>query len=446
MTDQNPIAQHTVLYVVAAYPSVSETFVWREVEHLRRLGIHVLVATLRPVDQPASGVRAADITVYGPATAATLWAAAGELVRHPIATAKTLLTAGKDALFPGEPTALLQRLKSLVQAIASIGLVGRLRSESIDHVHAHFAHAPASIAMYSSLQLGKPWSFTGHANDLFQRRHLLRRKLERASGVACISRWHREFYQQQLDNPRSNFEIIRCGVDLPTASTRELFSESSIRIVSVGRLVEKKGFATLVDAYSDLAVRFPGKFRLTIAGDGPMSDVLRRQSQASGALPPVEFTGSLDHAEVKDLVASSDLFVLACQQDASGDKDGIPVVLMEAMAAGIPTISGDIETIRELIQDGENGRLVPGKDTAALADAITDLAFAPDRARALASAGRQRVATEFATAVNLRRLLNLFDFPAGSVTPPPSAPSEQIVDDLQNHIVETSHHSHKLVP
>ena len=133
---------------------------------------------------------------------------------------RTLAAGLHDACAPGEVTPLATRLKALAQAVVGVGLGGRLRraKKRPQHLHAHFAHAPATLAMYAALQLDVSFSFTGHANDLFERRGLLKRKLERASFVACISEWHRGFYSAVLHrdtkaDPLVAFPVVRCGVD-----------------------------------------------------------------------------------------------------------------------------------------------------------------------------------------------------------------------------------------
>ena len=177
-------------------------------------------------DAPAAPPSLADLeagrqTVYGSGRAATLAGAAAELLTHPLRSAATLAAAAGDAIRPGEATGVAARVKTLGQALAGLGLARRLRRARVRHVHCHFAHAPASVGMYAAVQLGVPFSFTGHANDLFQRRAGLRAKLRRAAFVACISRWHRSFYESIFPDGSDKYAVVRCGVDVEGWTPRE---------------------------------------------------------------------------------------------------------------------------------------------------------------------------------------------------------------------------------
>ncbi len=204
-----------------AVPGASETFVYREVRALRERGWTVHAVTLNDPAEPGQAafvdLERGLLRVYGTAKGATLAAAGAEAFLHPLRSLGTLLLAAADATFPGEKASLGDRVKGIAQAIAGIGLARRLRKHGVRHLHSHFAHAPASVGMYAAWQAAIPFSFTGHANDLFQRRALLRRKLSRAAFVACISEWHRTFYRALAPEGEAEpgkYPVIRCGVDI----------------------------------------------------------------------------------------------------------------------------------------------------------------------------------------------------------------------------------------
>ena len=385
-------ATFPIAYVAGQFPLRSETFVWREVEELRRRGWPVFTFGLhRPAGQ----------------TPKPLWDLLGETRFVYEGTGRLtnpLNRALPDMLFPGEPTGLRDRLKLPFQVEAGATLAGWLRDLGVRHVHAHFAHAPASVAMYAAADLGVPFSFTGHANDLFRRRQLLRRKLERAAFVACISDWHRNLYQSI--HPGGRYEVIRCGVpmadyDLPPADG----TPGRLRVLSVARLVAKKGLDTLVRA-----ARGMEGVTVTVAGDGPMREELERL-----AGPNVAFAGAVDPAAVPGLLAGHDAFALPCRPSDDGDRDGIPVALMEAMAAARPAVAGDLPAVRELIGDGATGRLVPASaDPAPLAAVLRAWRDDPGQRRRLGEAGRGRVAAEFSLAGNVGRLEAAFRAARGS--------------------------------
>jgi glycosyltransferase involved in cell wall biosynthesis len=398
----------TIAYVSSQFPLRSETFVYREVRGLRSRGRDVVAVTLYPPTDPppaADDLVRGRLMVYGFAKVATLHAASREAVSHPLRSLRTMLTAWKDVLLPREPMTVKARLKLPVQATAALGLAHRLRARGVRHVHAHFAHAPATVAMYAARQLGVPFSFTGHANDLFQRRTLLKRKLRRAAFVGCISQWHRGFYRSICRRDDEDYPVIRCGVDVDAfaPADREHDPSKPLAVLTVCRLVEKKGVDTLLRA---LHAFDPAgeRWRLTIAGDGPQRSRLETLASELQVGSAVRFLGAVDNDAVRDLLGGSDVFALPCRVDSAGDKDGIPVVLMEAMACGVPVIAGDLEAIRELIEHEKSGLLVDGSRVEPTRDAIARLADAELLRRALAHAGRVRVREEFSLQTTLDRL------------------------------------------
>jgi len=430
----------TVAYISSMFPLPSETFVYREVRGLRRMGWRVPAISLNPT--PANLSIDPDLLVdrtvlYTPATIGRIIA---EKFTHPLRALKTMFAALGDMIFPGEPMRFGQRLKIPFQAMAAIGLARLLRREGVSRIHCHFAHAPTTVGMYAAMQLGIPFSFTGHANDLFQRRALLKKKLQRADFVACISRWHRDWYQTIWPDNAGKYEVIRCGVNVdqfhpataahfpspgtpgegqggglpgedrtdtskppPHPSPGVPGEGEKLRIVTLCRLVEKKGVDTLIRAAAELRKKMD--LELVIAGNGP--DEARLRSIAGDAAW-IKWLGAVDNSTVPKLFNASDIFALPCRADSHGDKDGIPVVLMEAMACGLPAVSGDLPAIRELIEDGVNGMLVDGNNPTQLAARLESLAKDPALRSRLGIKGREHVIEEFAETPNLRRLEKRF--------------------------------------
>ena len=414
MIDDKRPGARSIAYLAAQLPALSETFVYREIRELRRRGWGVSAATLNP-PAPAPGGGAPDplhdlreglIVLYGRRAASTLGAAVLEMVRRPNRSAATLLTAVRDALRPGESLSVPGRIKLVVQAVAALGLARALRPRDVRHIHCHFAHAPTTVGMYAAVQLGIPFSFTGHANDLFQRRALLGRKLERARFVACISRWHRAFYSEIYGRNPDKYVLVRCGVDvtewLPRDPGRAV--GPTFRVLTVCRLVEKKGTDTLIEALHELGLRVHGAWELTVAGDGPDRDRLGALARRLGCEDSIRWLGSVENSRVRQLLAQADVLALPCRADSSGDRDGIPVVLMEAMACGVPVIAGDLPAIRELVDGRKAGLLVPGANPSMLAEALARVRSDPALRRSLSVGGRTVVEDEFALAENVSRL------------------------------------------
>jgi colanic acid/amylovoran biosynthesis glycosyltransferase len=392
-----------VLYLSSVLPKRSETFVYREILGLQALGLKIGVASLNQPERDLGEdaldrMGAGAVTVYAAGYGRLLLDALDFLIFHPLRGATVIATATMDALFAGD-LKLRDRPKVVFQGLAALALARRLARCSYTHIHIHMAHAAATVGMYAAKALRIPFSFTGHAADLFRERCLLEQKLRRAAFVACISKWHRDWYRTICNRPDGDYPVIRCGVDVPVAPLPGR-SDPPLTLLGLGRLVPKKGFDMLIEACRILV---DGGIALdcTIAGDGP--ELARLRSLADGL--PVNFPGAVAHRDVPSLLEGKDVFVLPCRISRDGDRDGIPVVLMEAMAQGICAVSGDLPTIRELISDNRNGCLVAPGDADSLASCLRKLAADPALRASLAREGRKCIEEEFSSAKNLDRML-----------------------------------------
>lgn len=396
-----------VLYIAARFPTLSETFVYREVLALQKAGWIVHTAGLRAGDDVDAGealARLADktVVVYN-GWIGILRDAFLESCTSPIRTVQTWCRIVGDALFQKD-VPLEKRPALFVQGVAALALARRIRQKGIRHIHAHMAHAPATLAMLVAYQLGVPFSFTGHAADLFRDRVLLNAKLKRAAFVACISLWHRAFYQSVVRREESCYPVVRCGVDpeeFVPATGREV-SQKPV-ILGVGRLVRKKGFDVLLRALKNLR---DGQvsFSCDLVGDGPERASLQSLCEELQLKDAVQFHGARSNHEIREMMQNADLFVLPCRVSQSGDRDGIPVVFMEAMASGLCCISGDLPTIRELIRDHETGFLVPPEDVDALTDCMKGILQDGEQRQRMAAAGRIWVRNEFSIQTNVARM------------------------------------------
>jgi colanic acid/amylovoran biosynthesis glycosyltransferase len=398
-----------VLYIAATLPKLSETFVYREFFALRERGVCVLAASVHPPERRLGDARldalaAEAIPVYWLGSR-WLWAhALAEFARHPARAARTMALGLRDAIL-GQDLTPARRPRVIYQAFA--GLAHRVRPRRIAHIHAHMAHVPASIAMYAARQLRVPFSFTGHANDLFPSRALLKEKLRRAAFAACISQWHRELYRSIQSLPDERLPIVRCGVDIPRQPAAE--SHAGVRILTVGRLIPKKGFDVLVDAVASLLRSDPNLgLSCRIVGEGPERTGLEQQIRILGLQDHIDLAGPMPNADVLAALSDADLFVLPCRVEPGGDRDGIPVVLMEAMARGVCVVSGDLPAIRELILHARTGLLAPPGDATALAAAMETLIRDRALRAKLAGQGRERVAQEFSSGMNAARIMAAF--------------------------------------
>lgn len=412
-----------ILYLAGCLPTRSETFVYREVFALRELGVRVRTASVHAParaldDGPLEALAAETLAIYPRGVAGILADAAAELAARPARTAGTIARAVRDAITADDARGL-RRAKVLWQALAALSLARRVRPDRIAHVHAHMAHVPATIAMYAARQLGIGFSFTGHANDLFPNRSLLRPKLARAAWVQCISRWHRDFYRSIVPRPDEDYPVVRCGVDTRLHTPPPPSDRPELAVLAVGRLVEKKGFDVLIEAAGDLARAGGPPVRVRIAGGGEEEARLRRLVDS---LPPgasVELLGDTPNDRVMELMGEADLFVIPCRVAASGDRDGIPVVLMEAMSFGLPVIAGDLPAIRELVDGAGTGLLATPGDAASVADAVARVLRDRAMAERLGAGGRRRVEEEFGERTNVLRLSSAIEA-ASRATPAPA--------------------------
>lgn len=301
------------------------------------------------------------------------------------------------------------RAKLLIQFSAAIKLAHLMLEARCDHLHIHFAHVPTQIGMYASIMSGIPYTVTAHANDIYERPLLLRQKAERSKKFLTISEYNMQ-HLIKLGLPANKLALVRCGVSFQSQSwgvvEPQRHSADRVRVIgSLGRLVPKKGMATLIDSFASL-VDAGDDVRLEIAGDGPLRATLEDQVQALGLLDRVTFLGALPHDRVAEWMRSLGVFALACQRDERGDVDGIPVVLMEALSQAVPIVSTAVTGIPELVRDQVTGRLVPERDSAAMASALLEILRDRERAASMVAAGQTLVAQEFSREVNVRRLLN----------------------------------------
>lgn len=394
MAQPPPSLNLDIAYVGARLPSLSETFVYREFLGLRARGHRMTAVSVhQPERLQAKNLDALAteaVVVYSVRTLAYLPLALALNPRLAMAAARESLTADIHGA--------RHRLKYVLQSWMGLAVGRRLRYCGIQLVHAHLANVPATVGLHMARALGARFSFTGHAADLFVNRSALALKLHSAAFVAAISHWHQQFYNQIV--PSTPAPIVRCGVTLPA-----LGLEAGEGVVLVGRLVAKKGIDILLQAISRSEL---ASASVRIAGDGPEQCRLQHLADRLGVSNRVEFLGAVSHERSLDLIRGAALFVLPCRTASSGDRDGIPVVLMEAMAAARPVIAGQLPTIAELISDGENGLLVPPGDASALGAAISRLTNDPELGRQLGAAARARIAEEFSDEKNLDRLEHAF--------------------------------------
>jgi glycosyltransferase involved in cell wall biosynthesis len=272
------------------------------------------------------------------------------------------------------------------------------------HLHAHFSHDPTTVAFFASWLTGIPYSFSAHAKDMYtQNQDFLLRKIEKASFVVTCTEYNKGYLHQIAGMAAP---IFRCyhGVDLDFfVAPVKANSNPYPRILSIGRFVPKKGFLVLIRALHLL--REKGfNFGCTIIGSGPMENDLRKLILDLELGDCIELLSPMSQHELLQYYESADLFALASEVQDDGDRDGVPNVIVEAMAMEIPVVSTNVSGIPESVIHGENGILVPEKDPSALSEGIAAVLNQPEMARQFGRAGRKKVEQEFDSLRNVHRI------------------------------------------
>jgi glycosyltransferase involved in cell wall biosynthesis len=382
-----------VAYIVSLFPKISETFILREMLALRALGMEIVVVSLKrerePWMQPGSEIFL-PATIYPTSVFAAVGSLARLLLRRPLTVAR--ITGQIVASHLGHPAVLLKSLP-LVAVAARVSEL--LAQRGVDRVHAHWATYPALVAWAVGRLERLPYSITAHAHDIFLPNPMLRRKIEESAFTVTISEYNRRHLTELCgERAASKLHVIRCGIPLGEYRARDAEPPGPARIVSVGRLVDFKGFPTLLRAVAALRKR-----RLDVScdivGDGPMEAELRALVSSLGLDGSVRLHGALSQEQVRELLRGATCSVLACERGRDGQMDGIPVFLMEALALGVPAVTTRISGVPELVEDACTGLLVDPGDPESLAAALARLLSDTVLARQLAEAGRRRVERDF---------------------------------------------------
>ncbi len=367
-------------YVLKCYPRLSQTFILNEILAHERAGLDLEIFSLQP---PRDEPRHASVA----------------RVRAPV----SYLPPGEEAAPAdpsGEPGAAAQQARVLARLVGARG---------ITHLHAHFGNVATSVARLAAGIAGIPYSFTAHARDIFHQKVVpqqLRRKLAEARAVVTVSEFNLAYLRQHYGADASGVRRIYNGLDLDDFAYAEP-AERPRRVIAVGRLVEKKGFPDLVEACRILKRR--GRdFHCTLVGDGPQEAQLRSQVAAAGLDACVELIGLRRQDEVKRLVQAAAVLAAPCVVGEDGDQDGLPTVLLEAMALGTPCVTTDVTGIPEVLGDGASGLMVPQHAPRALADALERLLDDRSLRIALARSARALMASEFDIHRNSARIRTLF--------------------------------------
>lgn len=408
--------QATIGYLLKGYPRLSETFILNEIFQLEQSGLQLEIFALRNPQE--SHVHETVKKIKAPVT---------YISDYPWRFWQKFLSANLR-LFFSKPLTYLQSLKQAIQyslqqrdsspfkRFVQAAFMVKVHLEKhpsnagggITHLHAHFANDPTSMAYFVQQLSSIPFSFTAHAKDIYtQDQDFLQRKIGAAKFVITCTHYNHQLLTK-LGKDGTPIHPIYHGIDLDTFKSKpHIQFQATPHILSVGRLVPKKGFLILLDALHILASQGLD-FCCNIVGDGPQQAELQQRIDQLGLNGRVNLLGKMSQTTLRTHYETADIMALACQITEDGDRDGIPNVLVEAMAMGIPIVSTNISGIPELVEHNVTGLLAAQKDASGLAQALKNLILQPELGQELAQAGQDKIIGQFNVEANARRVSTLF--------------------------------------
>jgi|UniRef100_A0A7C3V1W6 glycosyltransferase involved in cell wall biosynthesis len=401
-----------IAYILLWFPEPTQTFILDEVNTMAGLGLDLTVYTLygpRPASRVA-GMAKVKTPVHH------LGVASARQVLH------SLARLSKD--FGPEAPALLRRVwvrrwrspetagEALWAALGGVHLAGRFQADGINHIHAPWANGPATAAWVASSLTGIPFSFCAHAHDIYPPDGALQEKLVAASFVRTISHANRRYLTGLVPEAAAKIVHLTYGAPLTSEPRQPWTPNPPFRLLALGRLVEKKGFPVLLAACRHL-MEWGVDFHLTLAGDGPERRRLMGLVQEYALGDRVTFLGHVPHNKVPELFRQADQFIMPCVVARQGDRDGLPNVILEALAFQVPVVATDVNGVNEAIIPGKTGWLVPPQQPRLLAQAMREALYQPEEAQRRAEQGRELVRREFDSTTNYARLKACLEKAAG---------------------------------
>ena len=400
----------SVGYVLNIFPDLTMTFVYRELMALRSAGVDIeAFSTWKPntdeLSQDSKDLVNDVFYIFPLHWFNFLKSHVAYLTTQPFVYFKTLWFC-----IANDYKTFRSRIRTMIHFCVAVYLAKEVQKKNIKHLHAHFAENATTLALIAARLIGVSFSFTAHAKDIFVNPILLPDKIKEAKFIIAISEYNRRYLQAFVatQDPIQKIHLVHCGIDVQKFSlTRGRSPNNQPVILSVGRLVEKKGYVYLIKACK-LLVAQGYDFRCVIVGNGPQETFLKRMVIENHLSEHVIFSGAVFQEDLINFFITSDIFVLPCIIAGDKDMDGIPVSLMEAMSMEIPPISTSISGIPELIEDLKTGLTVPPKDEKTLARAIGKLIEDEELRTKLGKAGRNKVIESFEIKKNTIRLYNIF--------------------------------------
>jgi len=399
--------------ILKGYPRISETFISNEILLLEKLGFAVHLFSMRNPRENFSHDSIKKIRAKVDYLPETLIKPLPRLLYHNLFLAIKKPGLYSEALKIAYRRFLRTHKSATIKHLLQAGYLAHrfLPASGVTHLHAHFAHSPTSVTMFASHLTGLPYSFTAHAVDIYTSNPAqLREKIQQARFVITCTEYNRNHLSTLSDGAATPIHRIYHGIDTGLFSGNCEDTQNPVepyRILTVARFTAKKGLPTVLKALKQLSDR---KIPLTytLIGDGDEREKILALIKTLGLTSVTRWLGTQPHHVVLEHYQKADLFVLGCEVASNGDRDGIPNVLLESMAMGVPVVVTDISAIPELVEDGKTGLLVPPGHPRKLAEAMLRLLTDMQLRNRITVAARQRVATDFDNRQLIRDLVEVY--------------------------------------
>lgn len=395
-------------YVLLWFPQPSETFIFKEVVNLWNMGMPLKVFTLygektRNLSPEMASVSHRMERLGIPFIRTGLKDVLRWWKRNPPLTSELLRTVPVRRWNGFEKGG-----ENLWAFFCGFHLARRFEEEGIEHIHAPWANGPATAAWIASHLTGIPFSFTARAWDIYPPDGALKEKLRDATFIRSETRANIAYLSAYSGVSEDKIYLTYNGVPLNPSIEAPVSMKPPYRLLALGRFVGKKGYDFLLDACRILK-ESGVDFHLTLAGDGPRMSQLQYLAWKLGITDRVSFPGFIPYDLVPKLFSSTDIFLMPSIIHKSGDRDGIPTVLMEALVHRVPVIATDVSGIGELVENYVTGLLIPEKNPEAIADAVKEFIADRDSALRMAANGREKVLKQFNPEVNHKRVFELYE-------------------------------------
>ena len=397
-----------VAYILLWFPEPSQTFILNEVNTLVQLGLDLKVYTLYG-PRPASRLRGM-VKVLAPVHhlgIATLPILVSELMRLSISRGIEVVS----CIF-GVAVRRWRSLETAGEALwalwTGLHLARVMAADGISHIHAPWANGPATSAWVASMLSGIPFSFSGRAHDLFPPDGALEEKMRAATFIRTNTQINQRYLTGLFPHLAGKVVNIYNGISMAPSTKQRPTARPPYQLLALGRFVPKKGFPILIEACR-LLVDQGLDFQLTLAGDGPERGRIRKLIERQGLSGRVSLAGWVPYHEVALLMRQTDLIIVPSLIAPSGDRDGIPNVILEALLCKVPVVASAVSGIPEVVKEGNTGWPVDQVSPESLAQAVVKVLADPEEARRRAKQGRELVIREFNSMQNSRKLKNLLE-------------------------------------